>query len=74
MRRDLKKYFEVHFGSFARQTAAEIEQACLQEPPLPDLEGFWYLKKDSALYGSPLVILSSVIHQRLTNLLTNAKN
>lgn len=74
MRRDLKKYFEVHFGTFVHVTAQEVEAACSLESPLSGLEGFLYLKKDQPVQVNPWIISAAAIHKILTDVLNNTKN
>ncbi|THU34901.1 hypothetical protein FAM09_23190 [Niastella caeni] len=74
MRRDLKKYFEVNFGTFVHVSAHEIEAACSLESPLCDLEGFLFLKEGQAVSIKPWIIPSASIRKILTETLNNSKN
>jgi len=74
MRRDLKKYFEAHFGSFVPVTAHEIEQACSTASPLAGLEGFLYLKKGHTISFKQWMIFATVIRKALTDAVNECKN
>ncbi|OQP57228.1 hypothetical protein A3860_11770 [Niastella vici] len=74
MRRDLKKYFEVHFGTFVHVSAHEIETACSLESPLSGLEGFLYIKSGQTVSVKPWIIPAAAIRKILTDALNNSKN